>query len=177
MTSDVEKWLAALPEKSIETELEELRLKEREIQNRIAVREQALTIKRSLSAESDGEDSDASPVEREASGQVPAAESDRPAIGVVNPPMRGREAIRQIIKLSSNRVEWTIPDMLAALHQRNWPANTHSVQVALSRMFKDGELGRVSPGVYIVPDHASNGRAAGTLDDFLDPDVGEGDSS
>jgi len=181
MTSDVEKWLAALPEKSIEVELEKLRLEEREIQQRIAVREQALTIKRALSAEDAG-DADTVPPQRqrELSGQEPAVDGDRPMIGTVNPPMRGREAIRLIIKSTPNRTEWTIPDMLAAFHRRNWPANTHSVQVNLSRMHRDGELGKAGTGVYVVPqgNPAGEGGPTGTLDDFLSPnDNGEGDPS
>jgi hypothetical protein len=96
----------------------------------------------------------------------------------VNPPFRGREAIRQIIKLTPNRTEWTIPDMLAAILGRGWTANTHSVQVNLSRMHREGELGKAGTGVYVVPQatDAQNG-PTGTLDDFLVPNNGEGDPS
>lgn len=176
MTSDVEKWLAALPEKSIQDELLDLREQGAEIQGRIEVREQALAIKRSFSSENTPTEED--PTEREASDRAPAADDDRPRPGIraVNPPFRGREAIRMIIKSTPNRVEWTIPDMLAAFHQRNWPANTHSVQVNLSRMHRDGELGKGGTGVYVVPQgEGENGRPTGTLDDFLVPNGGEGD--
>lgn len=169
MTSDVEKWLAALPEKSIQDELSTLREQIAEIQQRIEVREQALAIKRALASE-EVED-EAPETEREASGQVPAADTDRPRVGAVNPPFRGREAIRQIIRSLPHRTEWTIPDMLSAIHERGWTANTHSVQVNLSRMHREGELGKAGTGIYVVPPangaSYSGNRSTSTLEDLL----------
>lgn len=140
MTGDVEKWLKALPEKSIEEELEQLRGKAEAINRRIEVREQALAMKRSFGSE-----------------EPPPVEAHRPnRVSPMNPPFRGREAIRRVIASEPNRQTWTIPEMLDAILKRGWTANTHAVQVNLSRMYRDGELEKGGTGVYVVPNKQDN---------------------
>lgn len=136
MTGKVEKWLQALPEEAIQTELENLRNEALDLQRRIEVREQALTMKRALSEEASPE---------------PDLESLFPVRPTSNggEVKRGRDAIRTIIAALPHRTEWSIPDMLAAMHERGWPANTHSVQVNLSRMYRDGELTKHGTGIYV----------------------------
>jgi hypothetical protein len=136
VTTDVEKWLEALPEKAIEGELDQLRQEAAELQRRIEVREQALAVKRSFSIEPLQDELQAAIFSRRYSAK----------------PFRGRAAIRKVIEQNPKHQKWTIPEMLAALHERGWTANTHSVQVNLSRMHRDGELGKDGTGVYVVPD-------------------------
>ena len=64
--------------------------------------------------------------------------------------LRGREAIRRVIAETPEIEAWTIPEMLAAIHARGWTANAHAVRVNLSRMFRDGELGKAGTGIYTV---------------------------
>ncbi len=138
MRSEVETWLSALPEVAIEAELTELRQEAQELERRIEVREQALSMKRALSAETGASDEDLAilfPIRQKPNGQG----------------KRGRDAIRHIVATTDRR-EWSIPDMLAAIHERGWIGNTHSVQVNLSRMHRDGEFGKNGMGIYVVPD-------------------------
>jgi len=143
--SEVEKWLKKLPEKSIEKELDQLRQEAQSINKEIEIREQALQMKRSFVTEAQQLSGTASEIGQMAGG-----------VRALNPPFLGREAIRRVIAETPGRKAWTIPDMLAAIHRRGWTANTHAVQVNLSRMYRDGELGKAAKGIYLVPDGPSN---------------------
>jgi hypothetical protein len=139
MTTEVEKWLKSLPEESIEAELEQLRRDAQEINRGIEIREQALAMKRTFTDERRGQPR----------GNWPVRQSRNFAR---NAPFRGRDAIRQILSETPEKRTWTIAEMLEAILRRGWVGNTHSVQVNLSRMYRDGELDKESVGVYAVPD-------------------------
>lgn len=141
MSIKIEKWLKALPVKSIEKELDELRRERQDIDQKIEVREQALAMKRSFS-EGSGE----------ASAKREHGPLTSPSIRAINPPFRGREAIRKVLAATPEKETWTIAEMLRAILDRGWPTNTHAVQVNLSRMYRDGELSRVGVGLYCQPD-------------------------
>lgn len=145
MTTEVERWLESLPEESIEAELEELRRQAHEINRGIEIREQALAMKRTFTNERHGQPR----------GNWPVRQT---RVFEASPPFRGRDAIRQIIQETPAKRTWTIAEMLEAILKRGWTGNTHSVQVNLSRMYRDGELDKESVGVYAVPDElrASN---------------------
>lgn len=141
MPKRVEKWVEALPVELIEEELEELREQARAIQRQIRAREQALEMKRSFDEENAGRSD--TPVE--------VVDTGLRTRMLTPPPFRGREAVRKVIEQTPDRSKWTIPEMLAAIQKRGWIANTHAVQVNLSRMFRDGELEKDGVGVYVVP--------------------------
>jgi hypothetical protein len=149
MTTEVEKWLEALPEELIEAELEDLRGEVRELNRRIELREQALAMKRTFS---NGRGD-------QARGNWPVQQTRAfPA----NPPFRGRDAIRQVMRETPGKRTWTISEMLEAILKRGWTGNTHSVQVNLSRMYRDGELDKDGVGVYAVPEELrASGEARG----------------
>jgi hypothetical protein len=142
MPSEIEKWVESVPEEAIEEELDQLRRQALAINRRIEVREQALAIKRSFASV----DAHSVPADN-------AGNSGRhlPGAKPTNPPFRGRDAIRRVIAQTPARRNWTIPDMLDAIHKRGWTANTHAVQVNLSRMYRDGELEKDGVGIYAVP--------------------------
>jgi hypothetical protein len=73
-------------------------------------------------------------------------------------PRRGREAVRAIINEDPTR-QWRPPDVLDALIERGWADedDLHSVQVSLSRMFRNEELERPRRGVYRLPRVAAHG--------------------
>jgi|GEM_PF-4071169 len=150
MTDEVEKWLESLPEESIEAELEQLRHKAKEINRGIEIREQALTMKRTFTHER----------RDQARGNWPVRQT---RVFSPNAPFRGRDAIRKVIEETPEKRRWTISEMLEAILQRGWTGNTHSVQVNLSRMYRDGELDKESVGVYLAPDElrASQDEARG----------------
>jgi hypothetical protein len=136
MTDDLEKWVEAIPAQTIESELDELRRTRRTIDQKIEVREQALAMKRAFAGErADG-----------------LGQSGETKVIAVNPPLRGREAIRRVLAATPEKGTWTIPEMLKAIHDRGWIANTHAVQVNLSRMYRDGELSKAGTGIYCRPD-------------------------
>jgi hypothetical protein len=143
MSTEIEKWLKSLPEKTIEGELDELRRERQSIDQKIEVREQALAMKRSFASENgdeaQGEDS-----------------PKTPGIRAMNPPFRGREAIRKVLVATPEKETWTIPEMLKAIQDRGWTANTHTVQVNLSRMYRDGELSKTGTGIYCRPETRRN---------------------
>jgi hypothetical protein len=139
MTGKVEKWLESLPEESIEVELDELRHQAKEINRAIEIREQALGMKRTFTNER------LDPRR----GNWPVRQT---RVFEASPPFRGRDAIRQVIRETPEKRTWTISEMLEAILRRGWTGNTHSVQVNLSRMYRDGELDKESVGVYAVPD-------------------------
>jgi hypothetical protein len=144
MTSELEKWVKAIPETTILGELDELRQERQDIDQKIEVREQALEMKRSFASESGGDD-------------VPeAGQPSAPLVRAVSPPFRGREAIRKVLNATQEKDTWTIPEMLDAILKRGWTANTHAVQVNLSRMYRDGELSKVGTGIYCRPDATRN---------------------
>jgi hypothetical protein len=148
MSNEVEKWLESLPEKTIEGELDDLRRERHGIDQRIEVREQALAMKRALARESDGG----------------AEGDDRPQpsrIRAMNPPIRGREAIRKVIAATPEKETWTIAEMRRAIVDRGWIANTHAVQVNLSRMYRDGELSKAGTGIYCLPGRRGSLLASG----------------
>jgi hypothetical protein len=142
MTSELEKWVKAIPEKTIEGELDSLRKERQEVDQKIEVREQALAMKRVFASE-DG-------VEPE---QASEPQPPSPIRRDLNPPFRGREAIRKVLAATPEKETWTIAEMLKAILDRGWTANTHAVQVNLSRMYRDEELSKVGMGVYCRPDY------------------------
>ncbi|HWC48979.1 MAG TPA: hypothetical protein VG448_08880 [Solirubrobacterales bacterium] len=139
MTDEVEKWLESLPEESIEAELEELRNQVSGINRAIEIREQALAMKRTFANER------LDPRR----GNWPVRQT---RVFEASAPFRGRDAVRQVIRETPEKRTWTISEMLEAILKRGWAGNTHSVQVNLSRMYRDGELDRESVGVYAVPE-------------------------
>jgi hypothetical protein len=110
-----------------------------EINRAIEIRQQALAMKRTFNSER------LDPRR----GNWPVQQT---RVFEANPPYRGRDAIRQVFKEIPEKRTWTISEMLDAILKRGWTGNTHSVQVNLSRMYRDGELDKEGIGVYTVPD-------------------------
>jgi hypothetical protein len=134
MSDLVDRWFAAMPEEAIRAELQQLESERDELERRIEVRRQAIALKRALKPEV----------------RLPPSQLDAPAEN--GEPLRGRRAIREVLNANQHIRRWRIPDMLEAIRDRGWIANTHSVQVNLSRMYRDGELGKEGNGVYVVLD-------------------------
>lgn len=123
----------------IRGELRELRDERTTLDAIIALYEQALAYK-----EQRGEAD-----EHEESGSMEHQPHERSAPnGEIK---RGRDAVRAVITSEPAGKHWRIPDVVKALHARGWPGNDHSVQVALSRMRRSGELERPDMGVYRLP--------------------------
>lgn len=69
-------------------------------------------------------------------------------------PKRGRAAIRELVTESPDQ-DWTTRRVAEALGLGK--DAEHGIQVALSRMFRDGELARPRTGVYRLPSVTSAG--------------------
>jgi hypothetical protein len=141
VTSELEKWVKAIPEKTIEGELDALRQEREDVDQKIEVREQALAMKRAFASEGEAEPE-----------QTPEPPSPMSIRRDLSPPFRGREAIRKVMAATPEKETWTIPEMLKAILDRGWTANTHAVQVNLSRMYRDGELSKAGTGIYCRPE-------------------------
>jgi hypothetical protein len=132
-------WVDRMPTSDIEGDLASLEAQREEIDEQIGVLRAALDLKRATGG-------------KVASALQPPGDGPIPGQGPVEPAKkRGREAIRAVIDEYPEKREWTIPQMLMAIRAKGWPANSHSVGVNLSRMFRDGELERPDFGVYVVP--------------------------
>ena len=87
----------------------------------------------------------------------PAPASDPQLPGVVpdegrNEPFYGTPAIRRILEAQPDRT-WRVRDVYAALEERGWisPHAQHpkrGLEAAINRMYRTGEIHRVSPGRY-----------------------------
>jgi hypothetical protein len=72
-------------------------------------------------------------------------------------PLRGRQAVMRIMEDNPNVREWSATDLLNEMIRLGWAegkADYHSVQVAMSRLARDGELVKPGYGRYSLP---SNG--------------------
>jgi hypothetical protein len=143
-SSAFERWVEKMPASEVEADLGRLQAEQFELQAQIDVLRKALQLKK-VSAFRQGHEP-----RRVDSAQGP------PADGAGR---RGRDAVRAIIRANPEKDEWNISEMLEALRERGWPANVHSVGVNLSRMYRDGELGRPEYGRYTV----SGGTLAGGI--------------
>jgi hypothetical protein len=134
---ETDKWIAALPAETIERELDEMRNQRYVVEQKIQMLELALSLATMGAAKE--------------KGSQPQENRRPPGIGSMSQPLRGREAIRRVIAATPEKDTWTIPEMLKAILDRGWAANSHAVQVNLSRMFRDGELTKAGTGIYCVP--------------------------
>jgi DNA gyrase/topoisomerase IV subunit A len=154
--TELDRWLSALNEEKVEIELRQLEdeatalqesLKEGAtrlglIQAQMSRARQALELKREA----------ARPKTMQALGLAVGLGVTTYAAATQGEKLRGREAIRRVVRENTGVVTWTIPAMVAALTAAPWAEDgeTHAVGVAMQRMEKAGEFTRPQKGVYQV---------------------------
>jgi hypothetical protein len=149
VTGTIESWLGSLPEETVQAELAELEGRQRELQREIALRREALEIKRRWQEGT---------LASEPSQNGRAPESDENELFPDDQPYededtrkRGKEAVLEIIGTAPNR-SWSLGELIGEMVERGWAEDNehdrHRLQVACSRMYRRKELRRMRPGVY-----------------------------
>jgi hypothetical protein len=97
-------------------------------------------------------------------GGVSVATAEITSTGtVVGEIPRGRTAVRLVLNAYPHDRKWRARDVLNVMIESGWATekDLHSVQVALSRMFRKKELQRPEQGVYRLPPQPGESRPEG----------------
>lgn len=158
----IKDWLEALPDSEIEREMAELDQQIQALAARMNTLRGALELKqrfRNLYGETPTSQTEVSSAENDPVSGVPFIPSVTKVHAPELRPSSISKSVLLVMESSPEKREWSVGDIYSALVDRGWLEDSkqseRSLGAALSRMKSDGEVRRVSRGLYAPPSSAN----------------------